>query len=287
MSVTSEPIVLINGATDVSAAAIHPIMNRAFQYADGLFETMRVENAQVPLIAFHLERLQAGCRRLGLVLDDSFRAQQELFLGMLPNNCVGIARITVFRANGGRGNYTGDSASADIVLQFTATSEIQQGSWLQPPCDLLPAAIRLYPNPNLAGLKHLNRLDYALATRGFSSSETTEALLLDPDEYVVETPHHNIFAVSGGRLLTPSLEKSGVRGVMRRVLLAAAEAAGFRDVAVKPIHFTELLTADEIFLCNALRGLVPVRECAGRSFPPASNSVVTKLSQAVYDFTQE
>ena len=51
-----------HGETITSVA----VDDRGFQYGDGLFETIAVRHGKPRLWGFHLERLAAGCERLGL-----------------------------------------------------------------------------------------------------------------------------------------------------------------------------------------------------------------------------
>jgi 4-amino-4-deoxychorismate lyase len=67
-------------------------------------------------------------------------------------------------------------------------------------------------------------------------------------------------------LLTPSLERCGVRGVMRRVVLDAAAKLGLR-VAERDLPRPRFDRADEIFVTNALFGIWPVTEIDGRALP--------------------
>ena len=62
-----------------------------------------------------------------------------------------------------------------------------------------------------------------------------EGVLLDVEDHVVETISANIFLVFGGRLLTPRLDRCGVRGVVRGQILSAfaprCEQRHFKTVA--------------------------------------------------------
>lgn len=77
----------------------------------------------------------------------------------------------------------------------------------------------------------------------------------------------NLFLVSDGRLLTPSLERCGVAGVMRGALLEQAHALGIA-CEVRDLAFDELLAAQEIFLCNSVYGVWPVRRLETRVWLP-------------------
>jgi len=60
--------------------------------------------------------------------------------------------------------------------------------------------------------------------------------------------------------------RCGVAGVMRAEVL---EQAARLDIPceIRDIGFDELLAADELFLCNSLYGIWPVRELASSVWP--------------------
>jgi 4-amino-4-deoxychorismate lyase len=93
-----------------------------------------------------------------------------------------------------------------------------------------------------------------VARAEWQNPSINEGLLLDAEDFVVSAISSNLFLVSGGRLLTPRLDRCGVRGVMRRAILNA-----FRDrCEQRRITLDMLPEADEVFVCNAVRGVFPV-----------------------------
>jgi 4-amino-4-deoxychorismate lyase len=111
--------------------------------------------------------------------------------------------------------------------------------------------------PQLAGLKHLNRLDSVLARAEWTDPGIAEGLLLDHRGEVVSGTMTNVFAVERGVLVTPDLTGGGVAGVQReRVLEYAAQAA--TPARIEPVSLARLLAADEVFLVNSVIGLWPV-----------------------------
>jgi 4-amino-4-deoxychorismate lyase len=117
--------------------------------------------------------------------------------------------------------------------------------------------LRLAANPALAGIKHLNRLEHVLAHLELRGTDAEQGLLLDTSEHVVGGTGSNVFAVRKGQLRTPSIERAGIKGVMRRVVLAAADELGVH-AAEHDLTLAEIATADELFMTNALFGIWPV-----------------------------
>src|SRR5690606_31058408 len=125
---------------------------------------------------------------------------------------------------------------------------------------------RLAEQPLLAGLKHLNRLEQVLARAEWQDTRYAEGLLCDVSGRIVEGVFSNLFLVRGGVLQTPALTRCGVAGVMRAELLEYAASLGV-PCAVGDYERADLLVADEIFVCNSLYGVWPVRRFAGRDWP--------------------
>jgi 4-amino-4-deoxychorismate lyase len=73
----------------------------------------------------------------------------------------------------------------------------------------------------------------------------------------------NVFLVRRGRLFTPKLDRCGVAGVVRRVILREALACGLA-VEECVLGEADLDGADEVFVTNARVGIWPVRVLDGR-----------------------
>jgi 4-amino-4-deoxychorismate lyase len=136
--------------------------------------------------------------------------------------------------------------------------------------------LRLAANPSLAGMKHLNRLEHVLAHLELRDTDADQGLLLDTSEHVVGGTSSNVFAVHQGQLLTPTIERAGIKGVMRRVVLAAAAGLGV-PAAERDLTLAEIANADELFMTNALFGIWPVASFDGRTL--ARGQVTQRLMQ--------
>src|SRR5690554_815726 len=77
---------------------------------------------------------------------------------------------------------------------------------------------------------------------------------------VVEGCMSNIFILKDSELYTPHIETCGVNGVIRRWLLEN------ETVNVTRLLPEDLLTAEALFFCNSLNGIVPVSQLAARQY---------------------
>ncbi|HLW73501.1 MAG TPA: aminodeoxychorismate lyase [Gammaproteobacteria bacterium] len=234
-----------------------PVSDRGLHYGDGLFETLPVRDGRIPLLDAHLERLREGCGRLGFIA-----TADEVLRGELRHAADGQARavlkLMVTRGSGGRGYRPPDNpAPTRLLLRYPWPDH--PASWQDHGVSLRVCTTRLGIHPELAGLKHLNRLEQVLARAEWGDSgEIQEGLMLDGEGAVVEGTMTNVFAVTPeGVLVTPDMNRAGVYGVMRRHILEQADKAG-TPTRVRRLPFAELLGMRELFVCNSIIGVWPV-----------------------------
>lgn len=239
---------------DGQSAELLSVKDRGLAYGDGLFETIAVSGGQPSLLERHLARLVEGCARLHIPLDRALlKAELLAFSRQLGE---GVAKLMVTRGDGLRGYAPPEPAQPRRILQGTA-KPLYPARNAELGVRLFPCSTRLAEQPLLAGLKHLNRLEQVLARSEWQDAEHAEGLMLDTSGRVIEAVYSNLLVVSNGVLITADLSRCGVAGVMRAELLAQAAAQGI-ECQVRDISYAELLSADEVMLCNSVYGVWPV-----------------------------
>ncbi|MET0660981.1 MAG: aminodeoxychorismate lyase [Steroidobacteraceae bacterium] len=224
------------------------ITNRGLHYGDGVFETMHLLDGQIRFLDAHIERATEGCARLGIELSTA-RLLQEL--SRLPlQKQASIVKLVLVRSGAGRGYRPAPHGAAMrliLLYPWTEAGSTVRAQW---------CSTRWSRNPQLAGLKHLNRLEQVLAQRELRES-VDEGLMLDTEGEVVSATSGNVFVVREGKLCTPDLRLCGVSGVMRRQVIGAARAIGHGvdECVLRP---ADIEGADEAFITNALRGIRPI-----------------------------
>jgi len=255
-------VVWVNGraAGEVSA------LERGLHFGDGLFETIACAGGHARFLELHLRRLAAGCARLGLAAPDEAILRAEV-QQLAAQSARAIVKVLLTRGAAASRGYgvSGLETSTRIALRY---------AW--PPQDpelaragvcVRIAALRLGENPALAGLKHCNRLEQVLARREWTDSGIAEALMFSSSGALISGTMSNVFLVRDGTLCTPRVDRCGVAGVMRQVVLAAAADAGIA-AEERVLDLSDLQAAREVFLTNALIGIRPVRELEGRPLSP-------------------
>lgn len=252
------PVITVNG---VAGALISPL-DRGFSYGDGLFETCRCIEGQIPLWAFHRERLLLSAKRLMIPVDEQLlQSYLDQILDLAKSIPDTVVKIQITRGIGGRGYRVAGDVNPTYVVGLYAGLPLETDAFNNG-VEVCLCNQRLGRNSALAGLKHLNRLEYILA-RAEWGDEFAEGLLRDSDDNFIEATASNLFVVSRGQLLTPDLAATGVAGVMRRTIAELLAPQLGVTVQVSSLKLDDLIAADEVFLSNSVFGIWPVNQIAG------------------------
>jgi 4-amino-4-deoxychorismate lyase len=240
------------------------ISDRGFQYGDGLFETIAVTNGRPDFLDRHLERLNAGCHRLYIPFPGTELLIQEA-QKLSQNSSKAVLKLILTRGSGGRGYRQPGVIQTTRVLSlypFPDYPEIYKEQGIA----VRFCATRLGLNPALAGIKHLNRLEQILARAEWTDPGIQEGIMLDINAHVIEGTMTNLFFIKHNTLYTSALVQSGVAGIMRSIIMMISSD---HDLSVKEHTFTkdELLSADEVFVCNSIIGIWPVKQIETTYFP--------------------
>jgi 4-amino-4-deoxychorismate lyase len=264
---TTDQHCLVNG----EPVAQLPVTDRGLAYGDGLFETLAVRAGRPCRWFDHLDRLARGALRLQLPLPSPSQLQREA-----ARLCMGVQRgtlkILLTRGPAARGYRPPAEPKPTRILMLNDRSlateydvdEAQRNAAVR----VRLCHTRLGINPQLAGLKHLNRLEQVLARAEWNDSTIAEGLMCDAEGMLVGGTMTNLFILDHRGLQTPLIDRCGVAGTARGLLLAMAEQAGWA-IHERRLTVTELLRARAAFLTNALIGIWPIRAIDARTFDPA------------------
>jgi 4-amino-4-deoxychorismate lyase len=237
-----------------------PADDRGIAYGDGLFETMRIHAGQAPWWDAHWARLQRGGQRLRMVLPGEGQVRSEA-AALFADRAGGVLKLIVTRGSGGRG-YAPTNTQPNWTLSRhpVPTPSSRDGLALR------WCTTRLAIQPALAGIKHCNRLEQVLARAEWADPATSgldadEGLMCSSEGDVVCAISANLFVLRDGRWLTPKVDRCGVEGICRGQLLQLLDAREVR------LPVADIETADAVFLCNAVRGILGVARLGTRTWP--------------------
>lgn len=199
-----------------------------------LIETIRLEDGAYPLLAMHMDRLQASARSLGFACDSPAIVEALIERAHACQN--GVYRVRLTLAHDGRFSITHASMPQD------------RNDW-----QIVLADEILDCNEYLLRHKTTARLRYDQALAELTGMpEVLDAIFCNERGEVCEGARSNVYVERLGVLLTPPLSCGLLPGVMRRHLLETGRAVEH------VLSREDLLDASAIFVSNALRGLVPV-----------------------------
>jgi para-aminobenzoate synthetase/4-amino-4-deoxychorismate lyase len=225
----------------------------------GVFTSALVVNGTCPGLVDHLGRLEDSVRHLyGKGMPESV---QERVLAYIGAEDLGRLRIHI-RPLGG---------SLKIELSFS-------------PGDFHLPAVSLCTELMAGGLgahKWTDRRGLDRRRKRQALREDEQLLFQGADSYVLETDRSNVFAVAGGTIRTPVTDGRILPGITRAHLLDHFRPYGCR-VEAAPVHRRDLDAASEVFVTNAVRGVVPVTSIDGQAVPSVAGPV-TRAAIVVAD----
>lgn len=238
----------INGEI-VPFSYISNFQNSSFKSGIGLIETMLWTGEKVLYAKEHFKRLWSGAERLQM--DMSHLSEKKLLkeCEMLVYSNIAqekaMIRLQLFLKNEEVGYLI-------EIMPFPTINKLLQNEikvgiieeWTITPSVFSP-------------LKTSNRLLYEMASRHAKRNQWYDALLMNSSGRIAEGSFNNIFWVKGNSIFTPPLTEGCVAGIMRAVILNASIEWNVQE---QILTLKELKDADEVFLCNSVRGLQPV-EC--------------------------
>jgi len=269
------PMILINGEAKEHIS----VLDRGLQYGDGLFETLAVINGQVLHWSRHWQRLQKACQQLYLPMPE-----QQFFLEDIKrvtgDKSKAVVKIIYTRGGAGRGYAFTAMQPTRVVMGFP-WPDYSEDNQLKG-VELFLCQTRLAQQPLLAGLKHLNRLENVLARHEWSDKKYAEGLVLDTDGNVIEATMSNVFLIKNQALFTPLLSQCGVEGITRQRLIENAKQVKI-PVSITKLGMDDVWAADEMFVCNSLIGIWPVKKVQQKKFEltESQDSITRRLQLSI------
>ena len=253
--------------------------DRAAQYGDGLFETIAIRNGKARFWPLHAARLQSGCMRLGISCPPADELLADLDYSIKQSQIdtnFAIAKLVVSAGRGPRGYQRGAGTNAIVRIGIFAAQALPVKSY-RDGVEVRICSSQLAVQPQLAGIKSMNRLEQVLARAEWDDAAGFEGLMLDTAGRLICGTMSNMFVATKSGLVTPALTRCGVSGVMRKHLLGLLHGANI-DCDVRDLDAEELDVAEEVFLSYSQFGVVPVRRCAQREWTVGP---ITKRVQAL------
>jgi branched-chain amino acid aminotransferase len=274
----------LNGTLVPIATALVSVQDRGFMYGDALFETLRFAGAHLLRFGAHWQRLQTAAEQLRFQLPYDGEAIAGACTALLGANAAsahtqGVLRLQLTRGRGTRGpNPTGARDPVFLITQSELPPALEArrmrgytivaSHWQKPAPTMLPN-----------GAKTANYLNSVLAFDDALAAGADEALLLGATGEVAECSHSNLFLVIDEVLVTPHAASGALLGTMRAQVLVVARQLGV-PCEERAVSVAELGHSSEVFLTNAVVGVMPVVSFAARAYP-TPGPITQRVWQAI------
>ncbi|EWH09714.1 aminodeoxychorismate lyase apoprotein [Catenovulum agarivorans DS-2] len=238
-----------NGHLQVSA------YNRAVQFGDGHFTTLKLINKQVVAWPYHKNRLVEANKRLAFPQIQLEKIYQSLL--DIAHQRDAVVKVLVTRGESQRGY----AYSQDIIAQvYLYVSDWNHDAFSYPQGVCLSILdTQIAQQPLLAGLKHTNRLEQVLLKQELLEKSLQDGLVFDTSNRLIETSMANIIVYIDGQWCTPDLSLAGVAGTKRAELLEQNP-----QIKIRHIDKTEISNIHAAIMCNALIDYVVVASIENR-----------------------
>jgi branched-chain amino acid aminotransferase len=125
----------------------------------------------------------------------------------------------------------------------------------------------------------------ALAKTEAIESGFDEAILLNHQGQVSEASGMNVFLVRNGQLITPSVDQDILEGITRDSILTVARNQNI-PVVERAVDRSELLLAEEAFLCGTAAKIAPIRQIENYRLPE-KRPITEQLRQTLQTIVQK
>lgn len=256
-----------NGKIIPADAPVLDVYNRGFNYADGLFETMRFQNGKILFSEDHLQRLLYGMKVLKMEIPTFFKVEyfERQILKLIEVNKfkeqVFRVKLNVFRE--AEGLYQPNFQKTAYLLNIRPISFFSDDFSTNYKMNVFPDH---HISPGiLSQLKTIARLLNVLSGIYAEENKLQNCLLLNTDQRIAEATNGNIFVVKEKSIFTPPIEEACINGVLRKNLISLIKSSDYEFIE-KPLSEEDIGEAEELWVTNVIVGIQPVTHFRTRTY---------------------
>jgi D-alanine transaminase len=258
-----------------------PVEERGFQFADGVYEVVKVVGGRCRDLERHIARLNRSLAALAIAWPMSPAAFRAVLAETLRRNGLrdALLYVQITRGAAPRDHLFPRAARPSLVVTVRRPK--------RPPARDVEQGVAVVTRPDerwaRCDIKSISLLPNVLARQAAGEQGCREAWLIDPDRGVVtEGSGSNAYIVDAlGRVRTHPLGPAILGGVTREVVLELARAAGI-DVVEMPFTLTEAEAAPEAFMSSTSSWVLPVTRIDGREIADGRPGPVTRRLMRLY-----
>jgi branched-chain amino acid aminotransferase len=278
----------VNGRVVDQEHAVVSVFDHGFLYGEGVYETIRTFNGRPFLFERHMQRLRnsSGMLALAVPLSDGElldRCRETMQAAGLGGGASSEAYIRVLVTRG-VGDFSYDPKACPVPTVIVIVKP-----QIDPPHEVyewgvmiaIVPIVRNHPGSVNPLIKSNNLLNNALAMQEAVRRGAFEGVMRNYRGELAECTQSNLFVVKDSVALTPPLDAGLLPGITRGFLFDIAPEAGV-SIREAVLRDDDLLNADEVFLTNTTRGVLPVTRVDERTIGNGKPGPITRALRAAY-----
>ena len=222
--------------------------NRAFNYGDGFFETIKIIDTKPFNFPTHYARFSLACEVLKLKNEESLASLLSIINNLIKKNNLinGSVKIHISRIEGGR--YKPKSKGCEMMINIYSGLGFKQNT----PISLCVFSDEEKTMGRLSNIKSINAAVSVLGAIHAKELGFDNAILRNTKGYYIEATNSSLFIVKDNVIYTPPLSDGCIDGTMRAWVLNNVK------IIEKSLSLADIKQSDEVFVTNALTGITAV-----------------------------
>ena len=251
--------VYLNGRFIPLEQATVSVLDRGFNFADGVYEIIPVFLGKLFRLPEHLARLDNSLSGISLSLDYDGRKWRSVLDELLNLNRVSgdsTVYIQVTRGAAERNHFYQSGYTPTVFAMCKPLSGLEVSMGISA---ILHDDIRW----EYCNIKSVALLPNVLLKQYARDKDGSHEAILSRDGYVTEGAASNVFIVLDNTVRTPPKSNRLLPGITRDLVVELIGKSGDPCLEV-PVAEKELLQADEIWITSSTLGIAPVVRLDGR-----------------------
>jgi branched-chain amino acid aminotransferase len=250
--------IFLNGRIVPDADANISSADRGFLYGDSIYETLRSYKGKPFKLAEHLERMRHSAKQLRISFEYTNTDIGNWINKLIEKNCSQdvYIRITLSRGAGGGRLQMDDNLEPTTLIQVKPFTPYEIKLY-DKGMSLVVSDYKRSISCPISRHKSTNLLQSILLKEEANNKSAHDSIILNTDGYIAECVVSNIFMVSGGNVITPSLDTNILPGITRSTVLDICRNSNI-PISEERFVIERLINAEEVFITNSLMEIMPV-----------------------------
>ncbi|MBN2794056.1 MAG: aminotransferase class IV [Clostridia bacterium] len=231
-------------------------------YGYGLFETLKVTDSGVVNFHRHYKRLSESLAFLKMPA-----ITEEDFLKVVSQENKGVVRVSFYKNK------------SEVLVESSWRENTYRAEHYEKGYEIGLSSIIRHSSNLLLQHKLTSHLNNYLE---YLDKKVDDLIHLNESNHITEGIYTNIFFVKNGNLYTPHQSCGCLPGTQRAWVIEESKKLGI-PVKIGYYSIRDVEEADEVFMTNAIMGIMPISKYEARCYDLKNNPITRKLMEALDD----